>query len=56
MATTPGLTAADVLLAVTTLSFDIAGLELLLPLTVGAQVVIATPSRGAGRGQLLRRG
>ncbi|HEX2187561.1 MAG TPA: non-ribosomal peptide synthetase, partial [Longimicrobiaceae bacterium] len=31
----------DVLLAVTTLSFDIAGLELFLPLTVGARVVVA---------------
>ncbi len=37
----PGLTAADILLAVTTLSFDIAGLELWLPLVVGARVVIA---------------
>ncbi|WP_345673033.1 amino acid adenylation domain-containing protein, partial [Streptomyces phyllanthi] len=41
MAERPGLTSADVLLAVTTLGFDIAGLELLLPLTVGAQVVVA---------------
>jgi len=38
----PGLSAEDVLLAVTTLSFDIAGLELFLPLTVGARVVIAS--------------
>jgi amino acid adenylation domain-containing protein len=37
----PGLTAEGALLAVTTLSFDIAGLELLLPLSVGAEVVIA---------------
>jgi len=37
----PGLTKDDVLLAVTTLSFDIAGLELFLPLSVGGQVVIA---------------
>ena len=37
----PGLTAQDVLVAVTTLSFDIAGLELYLPLTTGARVVIA---------------
>jgi len=42
MAREPGLTADDVLLAVTTLSFDIAGLELLLPLIVGARVEIAT--------------
>jgi amino acid adenylation domain-containing protein/thioester reductase-like protein len=36
----PGLTAHDVLLSVTTISFDIAVLELFLPLTVGAQAVI----------------
>jgi amino acid adenylation domain-containing protein len=37
----PGITGTDRLLAVTTLSFDIAVLELLLPLSVGAEVVIA---------------
>ena len=37
----PGIEAADKLLAVTTLSFDIAGLELFLPLVAGAQLVIA---------------
>ena len=37
----PGISAADKLVAVTTLSFDIAVLELMLPLTVGAEVVIA---------------
>ena len=37
----PGLTAADRLLAVTTLSFDIAALELLVPLVVGGCVVVA---------------
>lgn len=37
----PGITAQDVLLAVTTLSFDIAALELFLPLVSGASVVIA---------------
>jgi amino acid adenylation domain-containing protein len=42
MARTPGLGPKDVLVAVTTLSFDIAVLELQLPLTVGATVVIAT--------------
>jgi thioesterase domain-containing protein/acyl carrier protein len=35
------LAADDVLLAVTTLSFDIAGLEIYLPLITGARVVIA---------------
>ena len=38
----PGMTAADSLLAVTTLSFDIAGLEMFLPLVSGARVVIAS--------------
>lgn len=42
MKTEPGLAADDVLLAVTTLSFDIAGLELFLPLALGARVVLAT--------------
>ncbi len=42
MAREPGLTAEDVVLAVTTLSFDIAVLELFLPLTLGAVVVVAT--------------
>jgi amino acid adenylation domain-containing protein len=36
----PGLTAADVLLSVTTLSFDIAVLELYLPLITGATTVV----------------
>jgi amino acid adenylation domain-containing protein len=36
----PGLTEQDILVAVTTLSFDIAGLELLLPLLVGARLVL----------------
>jgi amino acid adenylation domain-containing protein len=38
----PGLTAQDTLLSVTTLSFDIFGLEIWLPLTSGAEVVIAS--------------
>jgi len=37
----PGMNARSRILAVTTLSFDIAALELLLPLTVGARCVIA---------------
>lgn len=41
MAQTPGLTAEDRIVAVTTLSFDIAVLELLLPLSVGASIVLA---------------
>lgn len=42
MSETPGLDQDDVLLAVTTLSFDIAGLELWLPLWTGARVEVAT--------------
>ncbi|MDH4082244.1 MAG: amino acid adenylation domain-containing protein [Nitrospira sp.] len=38
----PGCSAQDVMLSVTTLSFDIAGLELYVPLLVGARVEIAT--------------
>ncbi|WP_345144602.1 amino acid adenylation domain-containing protein, partial [Dactylosporangium darangshiense] len=37
----PGLAAGDTMLAVTTLGFDIAGLELFLPLVNGARVVVA---------------
>ena len=37
-----GITARDRFLAVTTIVFDIAGLELYLPLTVGARVVMAS--------------
>jgi amino acid adenylation domain-containing protein len=48
----PGITAADKLLAVTTVSFDISGLELFLPLISGAQVIIAN-SAEAKDGQAL---
>lgn len=37
----PGLSAADTLVSVTTLSFDIAVAELFLPLSVGARLVLA---------------
>ena len=50
----PGLGEEDVLLAVTTLSFDIAVLELLLPLVAGATVVIAQQQEAAD-GRLLAR-
>ncbi|NMG66878.1 amino acid adenylation domain-containing protein, partial [Azoarcus indigens] len=42
MAGAPGVTAEDVLLALTSLSFDIAALELFLPLVQGASIVLAT--------------
>jgi amino acid adenylation domain-containing protein len=45
MARAPGLTAQDRLLAVTTPSFDIAALELFLPLGMGGTVVIASEAQ-----------
>ena len=51
----PGLEAHDTLLAVTTLSFDIAGLELFLPLSVGAKLVIASRETASDGTQLLAR-
>ncbi len=48
----PGITAADTLVAVTTISFDIAIFELMLPLTVGARVVIATRDQARDSGAL----
>ena len=51
----PGIVAQDVLLAVTTLSFDIAGLELFLPLTVGARVVVVSRAVAADGHQLARQ-
>ena len=56
MAREPGLTEGDVVVAVTTLSFDIAVLELLLPLVVGAEIVLASrdeASDGTALGALL---
>ena len=55
MAERPGLTKDDVLLAVTTIGFDIAALELLLPLTVGARVVITHREEAADGFALLGR-
>ncbi|MGJ5178589.1 non-ribosomal peptide synthase/polyketide synthase [Bradyrhizobium oligotrophicum] len=51
-AATPGLMREDTLLAVTTLSFDIAALELLLPLSVGARLVIAGADQAADAEEL----
>lgn len=47
MAKEPGLGADDRLVAVTTLSFDIAVLELLLPLSVGARILLADRATAA---------
>jgi amino acid adenylation domain-containing protein len=54
----PGLCAGDTMLAITTLSFDIAVLEIFLPLVCGACVVIAsteTTRDGAALAELIQR-
>src|SRR5215212_5073588 len=51
----PGMTPDDVLLAVTTLSFDIAGLEIFLPLITGARLIIAAGETAADGFQLRER-
>ncbi len=48
----PGCTSGDVLLAVTTLSFDIAGLELYLPLISGGRVELADRATAMDAGKL----
>ncbi len=53
MANEPGCNENDTVLAVTTLSFDISGLELLLPLIVGGRVEIASRDTALD-GRLLR--
>jgi amino acid adenylation domain-containing protein len=50
----PGLAASDVVLAITTLSFDIAVSEILLPLTVGARIVIVSRAVASDGVELLR--
>ncbi|MEO8673045.1 MAG: amino acid adenylation domain-containing protein, partial [Tahibacter sp.] len=58
MARHPGLDGRDRLLAVTTIAFDIAVLELLLPLTVGATVILVDSESindGARLRDLIRR-
>ena len=50
---TPGMSARDVVLAVTTLSFDIAVSEIVLPLTVGATIVLASREVAADGTRLL---
>jgi len=49
-----GLTTEDRSLAVTTISFDIAGLEIWLPLLVGARLVVANREEAAD-GERLRQ-
>ncbi len=52
MATEPGITSKDTLLSVTTLSFDISILELFLPLTVGAKVLLVSQEVATDGAQL----
>jgi amino acid adenylation domain-containing protein len=54
MSNEPGMSAADVLLAVTSTSFDIHGLELFLPLLTGARVVIASRSDTTDANRLIQ--
>ena len=49
----PGMAEQDRLVAVTTLSFDIAVLELLLPLVTGAEIVLATREQATDGGALI---
>jgi surfactin family lipopeptide synthetase A len=55
MAERPGMNTNDRLLAVTTLSFDIAGLEIYLPLTQGASVEIVSRQTASDGNQLLEK-
>ena len=50
----PGFTSGDALLAVTTLSFDIAGLEIFLPLITGGRLVVASQATILEPERLLR--
>lgn len=53
MSRKPGLTSSDVLVAVTTISFDIAALEIYLPLITGAALVLASQPVASDGAQLL---
>lgn len=55
MAERPGIEASDRLLAVTTLCFDIAGLEIYLPLTQGASFEIVSREVASDGNQLLAK-
>ncbi|KRE12733.1 hypothetical protein ASE66_19735 [Bosea sp. Root483D1] len=55
MAREPGFSSSDTMLAVTTVTFDIAALELLLPVVQGGRVVIATSDETKDGAELLAR-
>jgi len=50
----PGITAGDTLVSVTTVSFDIAAMDLLMPLIVGARLVVAQEEETVDGDKLLR--
>ena len=50
-----GLTESDVFLAITSISFDIAALELYLPLITGAKIILANRDDALAGRQLLKR-
>ena len=53
MRVSPGLAAGDTVLAITTIAFDIAALEIFLPLIVGARVVIASQAAASSPAALV---
>ncbi|MBI5815646.1 MAG: amino acid adenylation domain-containing protein [Nitrospinae bacterium] len=53
MAEAPGISPEETALAVTTISFDIAALEIFLPLTSGARVVIASTGQARDAASLM---
>ena len=54
MSQAPGLIAQDVWLAISTISFDIASVEIFLPLTVGAGIVLVRQEIASDAAQLLK--
>ncbi len=53
MQRSPGMSASDRVLALTTISFDIAALEIYLPLMTGAEVILATREDAADAHRLM---
>jgi len=51
---TPGMNSRDVVLAITTVSFDIAVSEVILPLIVGAKMILASRETASDGAKLLR--
>jgi amino acid adenylation domain-containing protein len=54
MVSMPGINEQDILLAVTTVSFDIAGLEMFLPLITGATILLADEQMAKDGSELLK--